>query len=103
MAHLVRQKKTYWTDAAGRRVPADTPGATPVTETLKKWYGAGIPGLGAKRVPLAADKRVAQKMLQNLVTAAERGEAGLSDRKVAVTELEPLVQEFGTTVTRKSG
>ncbi len=102
MAHLVRQKTTHHIDAAGTRVPKGAPGAKKVVTESRKWYGAGIPGLGKRRVPLAADKRVAQRMLDELVTAAERGEAGLADRDEAASALEPLVEEFGRVVARKA-
>lgn len=50
-------------------------------ERAKKHYAKGLPGWPmGKKVPLAASKRVAQKMLDDLITAAERGQAGLADR-----------------------
>ncbi|WP_439628891.1 tyrosine-type recombinase/integrase [Gemmata sp.] len=81
MAHLVRQAKTYYTDPAGKRVPKGTPGAKKVTEKSAKWYGCGIPGLPPnKRVPLAATRDAAQRMLNDLVRRADQGRAGMLDR-----------------------
>lgn len=42
-------------------------------------------------------------MLEELVTAGERGEAGLADRREAAAELEPLVKTFGEELGRKAG
>lgn len=103
MAHLRKQKTTGYVDAAGQRVPKGTPGAKKVTVASKKWYGVGIPGMGKKRVPLAADKSVALRMLADLVTAGERGEAGLTDRKDSAAALEPLAVEFVEGIGRKAG
>jgi integrase len=48
-------------------------------ERARKWYGQGIPGLPPrKRVPLASDKSVAQRMLAERVNQGERKEAGLT-------------------------
>src|SRR4051794_26280693 len=82
MAHLVRPKIVRYIDPkTHKRVPKGTPGATRVKEKAAKWYGKGVPGWPpGKRVPLATDKRVAQRMLDDLVTAAERGQANLTDR-----------------------
>ncbi|MDB5306203.1 MAG: xerD 1 [Gemmataceae bacterium] len=102
MAHLVRQKKTYYVDVAGKRVPRGTPGAKKVREKLAKWYGASIPGMGKKRVPLATDKRVAQKLLDDMMQRAERGLALMPDLSEAGQALGPLVEEFGGTVARKA-
>lgn len=102
MAHLVRQKKTYHLSPTGRRVPAGTSGAKKVTETLKKWYGAGIPGMGTKRVPLAADKRVAQKMLADLVERAERGAVGMAPVAARTVELAPLLDDYHETLLREA-
>lgn len=80
MPFLVRQQKTYYLDRGGNRVPKGTKGAKKVKEKSAKWYGAGLPGYGTKRVPLATDKEAARRMLEDLVRAAERGAAGLRDR-----------------------
>ena len=50
-------------------------------EKSAKWYRCGIPGQGKKRVPLATDKEAAKRMLNELVLAAERGEARRSEAK----------------------
>ncbi len=102
MAHLVRQSKTYFVDASGARVPKGTPGAKKVREKSAKWYGAGIPGQGKKRFPLASDKRVAEKMLADLVTKAERGQALMPEKGEASRSLDPLVVEFEATIGRKA-
>lgn len=78
MAHLVRQQKTFYVDRDGRRVPKGTPGAVKKNEKSAKWYGVGVPGYPAKkRFPLATDKAVARRMLDDLVRGAERGQAQL--------------------------
>jgi integrase len=80
MAVLVRQARTRWLDADGRRVPKGTPGARKVTEKGRYWYAQGVPGWKpGKRKRLATNKAAAQQMLAELVRQAERGEAGLSD------------------------
>src|SRR5262249_7529878 len=57
MAHLVRQRKSYFVDAEGKRCAKGTPGTTRVVRELRKRYGAAIPGFPPrKRVPLATDK-----------------------------------------------
>src|SRR4051812_44174781 len=94
MPHLIRQKKTYYVDAAGKRVPAGTPRAKKVTEKLAKWYGAGIPGQGKKRVPLAADKTAARRMLDELVRNAEQGQAGVPDRDAGRRSLKDHITAF---------
>lgn len=81
MAHLVRQKITYYVNAKGKRVPKGTPGAKKVRGRASKWYGTGVPGYPPKkRIPLATDKTAAQRMLDDLVRDAERGQAKLPDR-----------------------
>jgi len=102
VAHLVRQSKTYYVTAAGKRFTKKTRGAKKVTEKSKKWYGASLPGQGAKRFPLATDKAVAARMLADLVTECERGTANMATRKVADSQLEPLVTEFLDAVLRRS-
>jgi len=95
VASLVRQKKTYFVDAAGKRVPKGTPKAKKVTEESAKWYGQGVPGWPkAKRVPLATDKRVAQKMLTELVTNAERGVVGLPTANLGRGQLVEVLPAF---------
>jgi integrase len=103
MAHLVRQSITCYVDRDGHRVPKGTRGAKKVREKSAKWYGAGLPGQGKKRFPLATDKSVAKKMLTDLVEKFERGIAHLPDREEAGLALEPLVEEFEESVRRKSG
>jgi integrase len=88
MARLVRQSKTYYVDASGARVPKGTSGAKKVREKSAKWYGQGVPGYPpTKRIPLATDRDSAQRMLDDLVRRAERGEAGLPNREAARTLL----------------
>lgn len=80
MAHLVKPSIVRYVDADGKRCPKQTPGAKKTTQRSRKWYGKGIAGFPpTRRVPLAADKRVAQKMLQDLEERAERGQAGMAD------------------------
>lgn len=102
MAYLIKQSKTYYVDAAGKRVPKGTRGAKKVSEESAKWYGAGLPNQGKKRFPLATDKNVAAKKLADLVVKFERGEAQMPDRAEAGLPLAGLVTEFGEAVRRKS-
>jgi hypothetical protein len=94
MAHLVRQQQTRYVDRQGKRVPKGTPGAKTVKEKSSKWYGCGIPGQGKKRVPLAADKEAAQRMLNELVKAAERGEARIPNREAGRLSLKDHISAF---------
>ncbi|QEL19269.1 tyrosine-type recombinase/integrase [Limnoglobus roseus] len=74
MASLTRAIKTYYVDHNGRRCPKDAVGAKKVTEASKKWYGRSIPSLPPKKkVPLSADRQVAERMLARMVANAERG------------------------------
>ena len=67
-------------DEQGRRVPKDAPGARPVRERSRKWYGEFRDAEGiARRVPLATDKAAARAMLNEIVRKAERKQAGLHD------------------------
>lgn len=81
MASLIRIWQTRYT-LNGKRVPASTPGASKVREKSSKWYGTGIPGKGSKRFPLASNKTVAQKMLNELVEDAERELAGMASNPI---------------------
>lgn len=94
MAHLVRQQQIRYLDREGRRVPKGTKGAKRVKEKSAKWYGAGIPGQGKRRVPLASDKEAAQRMLNELVKAAERGEARMLDRDAVAKSLKDHLSDF---------
>ncbi|MDB5310480.1 MAG: xerD 1 [Gemmataceae bacterium] len=100
MAHLVRQKITYYVDVDGRRVPKGTPGAKKVRGKSAKWYGQGIPGFPPKkRVPLATDKTAAQRMLDDLVRRTERGQTTLPDRDAGRRPLTEYLPEFETDVS----
>ena len=104
MPSLVRQQKTYYVDANDKRVPKGTPGSKKVREKQPLWYGQGIPGLPPKkRVPLAADKSAARRMLDDLVRKAERGEAGIVAPEAAHRPLAPLLEEYRVSLSRKSG
>lgn len=94
MAHLVRQQQIRYLDRNGRRVPKGTACAKKVKERSAKWYGAGIPGQGTRRVPLASDKEAAQRMLNELVRAAERGEARMLDRAAVAKSLKEHLEDF---------
>src|SRR5262245_59078257 len=81
MANLVKPWIVRWVDAEGRRVAANTPGATKTETRAKKWYAQHVPGWPSnKRVPLATHKATAHAMLNRLVEQAVRGQAGLLDR-----------------------
>ncbi len=96
MAHLVRITTIrHACPRTGKRVPASTPGAVASSTSSRKWYGQGIPGQPpTKRVPLASDKSVAARMLDNLVRDAERGAADLPDADAARLPLAALLLEF---------
>jgi hypothetical protein len=94
MAHLIKQSKTFFVDRDGKRVPKGTRGAKKVSEKSAKWYGAGIPGTGKRRVPLASDKEAAQRMLNERVKAAERGEAQMIDREATARSLKEHLVAF---------
>ena len=95
MAHLVKQSITSYVDASGKRVPKGTPGARRVRGKSSKWYGVGVPGYPPKkRVPLAADKLAARRMLDDLVRAAERGQSGVPDQAAARTSLADHLAAF---------
>jgi len=101
MPSLVRQQKTYFVDPAGKRVPKGTPGARKVKEKSRLWYGQGVPGQPPKkRVPLAADKTVARRMLEDLVRGAERGAAGIPAADRAASPLAPLLAEYAESLGR---
>lgn len=93
MAHIVKQRYTVWT-LGGRRCAPHTPGAAKETKVSKKWYGVGIPGQGARRVPLSAVAAVARRRLDDLVRAAELGAAGVPDARARARPLAALVGEF---------
>ncbi len=102
VAHLVRQSKTFYVTAAGKRFTKKVRGAKKVTEKSKKWYGASLPGQGNKRFPLATDKAVAARMLADLVHKFERGTANMAVREETSLSLTKLVGEFQEAVRRKS-
>lgn len=95
MAHLVRPWIVRYIDPkTKKRVPKGTPGAKKVRERSAKHYAAGVAGLPAgKRVPLATDKTVAQRMLADLVLRAERGQAGIDD-KLHAQRVRPLAEHL---------
>jgi len=95
VAHLIHPTIINYVNAAGRRVKKGTRGAKKVSELAKKWYGVGIPGLPPKkRVPLAADKVAAQRMLDNLVRDAEKGHARLPDQQASRKPLAEHLADF---------
>lgn len=95
MAYIVRPWLVRWIDpATKKRVPAGTPGAKKKEERAKKWYGVGVPGYGKKRVPLAADKAASRRMLDNLIRAAEQGQAGIPDADAGRKRLADHLEEF---------
>jgi hypothetical protein len=95
VANLVRQSFSYYIDANGKRVPKGTKGATRRAEKSTKWYGQGIPGYPPKkRVPLATNKTAAQRMLDDLVRAAEKGNARLPDRRAGEKSIKDHLERF---------
>lgn len=92
MAHLVKPWITR-SVLDGKRVPAGTPGARIVRKRGRKWYAAGPPFRRDERIPLCADRTAALRMMADLVTRRERGEAGLDDTYVQARRL-PLTQHL---------
>ncbi len=100
MASLIRPWIVIYIDSAGKRVPKGTPGAKKSRERAGKWYGQGIPGLPPrKRVPLAADKVAAQRMLEDIVRKAERGQTSLPDRDAGRVPLAEYLTSFEKDMT----
>ncbi len=103
MAALVRPWVVRYVDAAGKRCKSTDPGAKQVKERAAKWHGQGIPGLPPKkRIPLATSKPVAQRMLEDLVRKAERGQTTLPDLDAGRLELGKLLAEFAELLGRKA-
>lgn len=101
MPHLVKPWITSYVDADGRRCPAGTAGAKPSRSRARKWYGVGIPGLPSrKRVPLAANRGAAQRMLDDIIRAAEQGEARLPDQAAGKLELARHLDDFEKDIRR---
>src|SRR5262249_26859946 len=79
----------------GRRVAAGTTGAKRHRLRARKWYGAALPGQPrTKRVPLATSKPIARRMLDDLVRAAERGEALLPHSRASRKSLADHLTDF---------
>jgi integrase len=84
MAELVKLNVIRWiSEDTGKRGRRGDARVRRVVEKTRKWYGIGIPGQGKKRFPLATDRRVAEKMLADLIVSAERGGALMTDRGAA--------------------
>jgi integrase len=97
VAHLKKPRVTSWW-LAGRRVPAGTPGAAKRTRLARKWYAYGVPGC-RRPVPLAADRRAAERLLAGLLSGGERAAAGLPDPRAADLPLTPdLLDRFAEAV-----
>ncbi len=79
MAKVFRKKTTVWR-LEGRKVPADTPGATKETIASRKWYGY-VPQKNGKRkaVALCTDKQKSQQMLNKMLTDVAMGKHGMND------------------------
>ncbi|HJZ54977.1 MAG TPA: tyrosine-type recombinase/integrase [Gemmataceae bacterium] len=81
MARLFKPWITRYIDPrTKKRTTKGNTYAVPVKERARKWYADGIPGQGKKKFPLATDRRVAEKMLADLIVKAERGGALMTDR-----------------------
>lgn len=94
MAHLVRVTRVRYVKA-GRRVTKRTRGAEKVTETDPRWYAQGVPGYPpTKRIPLAADKEAARRMLAAMVKDAEQGQARMPDQDASRKLLAEHLVEF---------
>jgi hypothetical protein len=97
VAKLVKPIITRYLDADGRQVPKGTRGARHVRQRARKWYAVGVPGWSSgKRVPLAANNRVAQRLLDDMVAkalAAIHGTAPPSE-KYRDHDARPLAQHL---------
>lgn len=83
----------------GRPVRKGTPGAVRVKEMTRKWYACGVPGQPAgRRIPLVGDRKAAQRMMEDMVRAAERGMAGLPDFTLTRLPLADLIGRFADDV-----
>ena len=70
MATLYKKRIMVKDKTTGERVPGET----------KKWYGRYRDALGIERFqPLAADKKIAQQMLNEIMVKVEKEKAGLLD------------------------
>lgn len=89
VATLLRITTVDYRTPDGRRCSKDAPGAIKTSTKSKKWYGQGVPGYPkSKRFPLATNKDVARRILDNLVRDAERGLAGMpSDARRSLSQL----------------
>ncbi|QEL19495.1 hypothetical protein PX52LOC_06569 [Limnoglobus roseus] len=80
---------------AGRKVKKGPPGAKRFRSRSPKWYAQGVPGHPArKRIPLAKDKQVARRLLDDLVRRAERGNTDFPDVETSRKLLSELLAEF---------
>lgn len=99
MAFLIRPRIVTYATPDGRKCDKGSPGGVVVRTHAAKWYGQGIPGLPRKkRVPLCTGKAAAQRMLDDLVRRAERGQVGIPEDAA----IEPLIVEWGVVVARKA-
>jgi integrase len=81
MPKVFKHVTVHWTDGAGKRVAANTPGAKPHKVKSKEWYGR-IKNAAGKwlRINLKkTDKRAAEEALAKMIRRRERGEVGLLD------------------------
>src|SRR5262245_9584038 len=80
MGSLLKVWVVRYLDGQGRRVPKESPGAQPVKQMSKKWYGQLRDADGKRRrVPLCADKAAALQMLAALERDVARNKVGLVD------------------------
>ena len=98
---IFKVTKARWLNADGKRVKANSPGATKTRVKSKDWYAevpvvesvleriarkeAGIQKPRPKRVRLCQNKRASKEMLRKLIESLERKAAGLVDY-VAMTQ-----------------
>jgi integrase len=98
MHELFKKKTTHWT-LKGKRVPANTHGAERHVVESEKWYCR----LGGKDWPLARDKRIAQRMLADLIDRDERRRAGRLEPFEATEELPLVCGACGSQGTTQGG
>ena len=79
MANLYKKPVHVIDPKTGQKVKADS----------KKWWGRYVDADGVeRRVPLAVDKKIAQRMLNELVEQAEQGRNGNSFADAAKLPIE---------------
>jgi len=95
MAHIKKQIITKWF-LNGVRVKPGTPGAEKVQTESAKWYAVGVPGEHqGKRLPLARDRKTAERMLARMLIDSEHRSARLPDKELQRRPITKWIEEYG--------